>query len=447
MTFRRLAYLMWVPLVTLTVGSVLLHRAKLTSHVFESPWLLAMWGISLGFVLVQLVLAWRQKPFTVTRRQSAQLAALKVTVVIPCYNEDPAILDRTIYSLFRQTRPPNHVVVTDDGSTCDYTAVRARWERQESAATRFTWVRQANAGKKHAQAAGWERDPDADVIVTIDSDSALDQRAIEEGLKPFAHADVVSVAGLEMAYNYGTNLLTRAIAARSLAFQLFTMSAQSTANGNVIINPGAFSLYRGWLIRKVTPAYLGETFFGVPVTLGDDTALTMFALCYGRAVHQPTAVSMPVYPETVSHHLRQWTRWMRASTIRTFWRVRYLPVTSYGWVFVVYQMWAFFTSVAITVAIPLAWPATKGLAIAGLIALIVWPWAIAVRLATVRRSDQGLVAKLAGIALMPVAAMWYLLVLRQIRFYGIATCYRQGWVTRDKVEVTIREDVLAGEMA
>jgi hypothetical protein len=68
---------MWVPLVTLTVGSVLLHRAKLTSHVFESPWLLAMWGISLGFVLVQLVLAWRQKPFTVTRRQSSQLAGLK----------------------------------------------------------------------------------------------------------------------------------------------------------------------------------------------------------------------------------------------------------------------------------------------------------------------------------------------------------------------------------
>ena len=35
-------------------------------------------------------------------------------------------------------------------------------------------------------------------------------------------------------------------------------------------------------VRKIVPAYLGETFFGVPVTLGDDTALTMFALCHGR---------------------------------------------------------------------------------------------------------------------------------------------------------------------
>ena len=447
MTFRRLPYLMWVPLLAITAGSIMLHRAKLTLGAFDSPWLLAMWGISVGFVLVQLVLAWRQKPFTVTRRQSAQLAAMKVTVVIPCYNEDPPILDRTIYSLFRQTRLPEHVVVVDDGSTSDYTTVRARWEQLRPAGTQFTWVRQANAGKKHAQATAWACDLDADVFVTIDSDSALDQRAIEEGLKPFADPGIVSVAGLEMAYNYGKNLLTRAIAARSLGFQLFAMSAQSTANGNVIINPGAFSLYRAWLIRKIVPAYLGETFFGVPVTLGDDTALTMFALCNGRAVHQPTAVSMPVYPEKLSHHLRQWTRWMRASTIRTFWRIRYLPIRSYGWVFVVYQQWSFFASVAVSLAIPLAWPATRSLAIAGGIALLVWPWAVAVRLATVRRSDQSLGAKLAGIALMPVAAMWYLLVLRQIRFYGIATCYRQGWVTRKKVEVTISEHVLVGEMA
>ena len=36
-----------------------------------------------------------------------------------------------------------------------------------------------------------------------------------------------------------------------------------------------------------------------------------------------------------------------------------------------------------------------------------------------------------------VAALWYLLVLRQIRFYGMATCHRQGWITRKKVEVTL----------
>lgn len=282
-------------------------------------------------------------------------------------------------------------------------------------------------------------DHEADVFVTIDSDSALDHRAIDEGLKPFADPRVVSVAGLETAINIDKNLLTRAIGHRSLVFQLLAMSSQSVAGGSVLINPGAFSLYWAPLIRKIVPAYLGETFFGVPVTLGDDTALTMYALLHGRAVHQPSAVSMPVYPETLPHHLRQWVRWMRASTIRMLWRTRYLPVLSYGWFFTVYTMCSFLVSVSISVAVAVAavWPASETLLYASLAALIIWPWSIAFRLATVRRSDQGPVSKAIGILLLPLAALWYLLVLRQIRFYGIATCWRQEWVTRKKVEVRL----------
>ena len=217
-----------------------------------------------------------------------------------------------------------------------------------------------------------------------------------------------------MAYNLRTNLLTRAIGVRSLAFQLFTMSAQSVAAGNVIINPGAFSLYRGWLIHQILPAYLGEKFLGTPVTLGDDTGLTMFALD-GRAVHQPTTVSMPAYPEKLSHHLRQWTRWMRASTIRTLWRMRYLRLRSYAFWFVLYQQYAFFASVAVSVAVPLAWPASRNIVIDGIIALIFWPLAVATRLFTLRRSDIRWSAWLSSVALLPVAALWYQLVLRQIR--------------------------------
>lgn len=402
--------------------------------------------MALSFVLVQLVMSWSQKPITATRRQQAQLAGLRVAVVIPCYNEDPKILDRTIYSLFHQTRVPDHVAVTDDGSKVDYTEVRTWWEANHPPGTEFTWIRQANAGKKHAQAAAFNSDPYADIFVTIDSDSALDRRAIEEGIKPFANPKIMSVAGLETAINHSTNLLTRAMSARSIAFQLFAMSAQSVAGGNVLINPGAFSLYRAPLIRHVLPAYLGETMFGVPVILGDDTMLTTFALCFGRAVHQPSAVSMPVYPEKLSHHLRQWTRWMRGSTIRTLWRIRYLPVTSYGWLYVLYTMFGFFSSVAISVGEVMAWPASAHLLLASVVALIVWPLAVAVRLATVRRSDQSAWQKLACIALLPAAGLWYLLVLRQIRIYGIATSARQSWVTRGEVEVRISDPVPAGEL-
>lgn len=425
-----------VPLTMIAAGSLYLHRRALGATSPTADLMYCVWALSLGFVLAQLALAWLQRPFTVSEAQQAKLDRLAVAAVIPCYNEDPAILDRTIYSLFAQTRPLDWVIVVDDGSTENYAAIRARWEAEPSG-TEFVWIRQDNQGKKHAQAAAFRAIPQADVYATMDSDSALERRAIEEGLKPFADREVVSVAGLEMAYNLTTNLLTRSMGMRSLAFQLFTMSAQSVAGGNVVINPGAFSLYRGWLIHRILPAYTGERFFGIPVTLGDDTALTLFALLHGRAVHQPTAVAMPVYPETLSHHLRQWTRWMRASTIRTLWRIRYLRPRSYAWWFVLYQQYAFFASVAVSLAVPFAWPATRNLIFASGVALIAWPIAVAMRLITVHRTDVRWSAWLASVGLLPCAALWYLLVLRQIRFYGMATCHRQGWITRKKVEVTL----------
>ena len=405
----------------------------LTGSAGGDPWATGAWAVGVAFMTAQIALSWFQRPYVTTRGQDAGLARLWVSVVVPCYNEDPVILDRVLSAISQQTRLPQHVIVVDDGSDperCDYTEIRDWWQEHMPEGTAFTWIRQDNAGKKHAQAAAWRAGWDADVYVTIDSDSALARNAIEEGLKPFADEEIVASAGLETAWNYGRNLLTRAIAARSLTFQLTSMSGQSVAGGSVLICPGAFTIYRGWLIRKVMPAYLGETFLGVPVTLGDDTALTTFALTFGKVVHQPTAVAMNVYPETVPHHLKQWTRWMRASTIRTFWRLRYLPLSCYGWWLTAWQQCAFLASVAVTIAIPLGWPATSHLAVAIGLLLVSSPLALAARLGKLKRSDQTCAQKLAGVALLPVAALWFLLVLRQIRFWGMATCYRQSWVTR-----------------
>lgn len=424
--------------VALVLGwSLAMHWLIAGQIVSGNPFAAAVWVLALGLMAGQMVLCWCQKPFTTTPEQDAELDLLHVAVVVPCKNEAPAIIDRVLYSIAGQTRLPQHVIVVDDGSDakeCDYGEVREWWEAHMPC--RFTWIRQENAGKRRAQAPAWRHDWDAGIWVTIDSDSALEDRALEEALKPFASHEVVSVTGLETAYNHSRNLLTRAVSARALSFQLSAMSAQSVAGGSVLINPGAFSLYRGWLIRKVMGAYLGETFLGVPVTLGDDTALTTFALTEGKAVHQPTAISMNVYPQTLSHHLRQWTRWMRASAFRTLWRVRYLfRCAPYGWVFTVWQIWATLTGAAIAIAIPAGWPATRPIAVAMGLSLLVLPFSLAVRLACVSRSDQGRWQKLGAIALLPFAALWFLLVLRQVRWYGMATCHRQGWVTRGKVEV------------
>lgn len=130
-------------------------------------------------------------------------------MIIPCYNEDPALLARVLESCRWQTRQPDAVVVTDDGSTVSYAEVQAAYPD-------VIWLRTVNRGKKHAQSEGFREVPWADIFLTLDSDSALERRAIEEGLKPFADPRVQSVAAVEMASNWRKDILTRAIS-RSLA--------------------------------------------------------------------------------------------------------------------------------------------------------------------------------------------------------------------------------------
>jgi hyaluronan synthase len=337
-------------------------------------------------------------------------------------------------SLFLQNRLPDRVQVVDDGSSVGYEEVRIWWTLHHPSAVEFSWARQDNAGKKCAQASTFHNDP-ADVFVTLDSDTVLEERALDEGLKPFADARVQSVAGLELAWNWDRNFLTRINSTRQLVWQLVTCSAQSVAWGNVLINRGTFALYRGQLVRDVLPAYVGETFWGRPIKLGDDTFLTTMALCRGRAIQQPSAVCLTMYPENVSHQMRQWTRWMRGTTLRTFWRLRYLRVTSWGWVYTVLSLWWFLASLAITVVLAALWPKSATYTQAMLSAGLLWAWALGSRLMIVRRSDQSFWGRLGAAVLAPAAAFWVFAVLRFVRVYGTLTFLRQGWTTRGQVEV------------
>lgn len=418
-------------------------------------WFIVSWqhyqGLALTWMMyfvltaAQWSIAWRERPFVVTPRQQDRLDRMRVTVNVPLYNEDPVVVDRVLYALFRQTRLPDRVEVVDDGSNVDYIEVRDWWRAHHPAAVEFSWIRQENLGKKRAQARTFRGDP-ADVFVTLDSDTALAARALEEGLKPFADRRVQSVAGLELAWNHDRNLLTRLNSIRQLSWQLITCSAQNVLGGSVLINRGTYALYRGALVRDVLPAYVNETFFGHTVMLADDTFLTTMALCRGRAVQQPSAVCLAMYPETSSHQMRQWIRWMRGTTIRNFWRLRYLPMRSWGWLYTVISLWWFLTSLAITVISFLDWPASAGYTDAMIAASAMWSWGMATRIFVIKRSDQDWLGSIGSLALAAGAAAWVYVLLRPLRIYGTVTCLRQEWTTRTgKVEVRADELVMEAE--
>jgi hyaluronan synthase len=400
--------------------------------------------LSFIFTLAFIALVWQmilcnlERPYKVTAAQSGELRRLRTLVHVPVYNEDAAYLGQCLTSVFRQTWLPGFVSVTDDGSAVDYTEAKAAFLAQAAAAgVPAEWIRTPNQGKRHAQGVAVSRHPETDVFITVDSDTTLDPRAIEEGLKPLADPRVHSVAGMILPRNSQKNLLTRVIDMWWTPSQLVDRSSLS-AMGAVLVNSGVLAFYRGALMRDNLDGYLNETFFGRPVEFSDDSILTMYALERGKAVQQPTSFAFTAMPENMSHHARQYVRWMRGATIRSFWRFRYLRASGYafwahviGWVQWVLATCIFWTLFAVEPVI------TRRPDWALLVVPVLIAYGQGLRYFTVRRSDQSRWSQLATYMLTPVTALWVFFGLRVIRWYGMATCLRTGWGTRKKVEVSL----------
>ena len=126
-------------------------------------------------------------------------------------------------------------------------------------------------------------------------------------------------------------------------------------------------------------------------------------------------------------------------TIRNFWRLRYLPVFSYGWLMSVLSWWQFFVSWAAYLMVFVVRPAEGHLSIAPVLIILLSSYLVALRNLLIRRSDHSPLQTLDTWLLAPLNLAWSLVVLRPARIYGTLTCSNNGWGTRGKVEVGIAD--------
>lgn len=405
------------------------------------------WAFLSLTILAASALSWTEQPKRASARRQARLDDLLVTVNVPVYNEDPAALRLVIHSLLSQTRLPDRIQIVDDGSDkYDYVAVRA--ELYQAAAfcpdIEASWVRTErtpDSGKRAAQAVTFGSDHQADVFVTIDSDTVLDRRAIEEGLKPFADPQVASVAAVLLVYNVSSNILTRFTEIWLCIYQLGIRAAWSRL-GRVLINSGGLAFYRASVVRAALPAYLNQTFFSRQVRFSDDSMLTFFSLLSGKTVQQPTCFAFTVMPEAVNHHFRQQLRWMRGSIIQSFWWFRYLPLFGLAW-WLVMLAWVSFTLTTalwtwLFIVAPLVeWrPPT----LPSLFFVVFVGYVVSLRCLMIKRSDQTFLSRLAAYAGLPLIGIWGVTILRALQLYSMVTCLEASWGTREKVEVTLGQD-------
>lgn len=417
------------------------HLVFLLIHQGYIP-LLPLWAATFVISTLPLFLNWLDRPYTATLLDQRRLNRLNVVLVIPVYNEDPFALDRCIYSAWNSARPPNIIHVHEDGPPKDpmvqaaYDRLHSYWTTQ-AGATRVFWTRSpVNEGKKAAQCHGFLAHRDADIFVTADSDTLLEYHCIEEALKPFADPGIAAVAAIEEVMNKRACWLTMVAAARNTLTQLVNWGTQSVF-GDVLIVRGTAGFYRAQNVLEFIPAYLGETLLGVPVKLGDDSFLTLMSRMRGRVVQQTSAFCLPIYPETLSHHFRQWLRWSRGGSIRNYWRIRYLPKNSWGWWWTVMAYYFTFGSLFLPVFFIVEWPATDHLLAYLGLSVMVWTYATSVHVLRVQREGESALFRLGTVLAYPAGLLWSMYALRPVRLYGLFTPWKQGWVTRQAgVEVS-----------
>jgi N-acetylglucosaminyltransferase len=170
-----------------------------------------------------------------------------VDVVIPCFNEDPALLEACCRSVAGQDYPgPLRIWLVDDGSR-NRAALLPVYERWGD---RGVGVRllDRNTGKRAAQDEAVRRGS-GELVVLMDSDTVLAPDAIRHAAACFADEQVGAVSGSIGVLNAPTNLLTRLIHHRyRLRFQV-----ERPAQGfftSLLCCSGPFAVYRRSLLTE-----------------------------------------------------------------------------------------------------------------------------------------------------------------------------------------------------
>ena len=166
---------------------------------------------------------------------------LKISILIPCHNEELGIR-QCIQSCLNQTRKPDQILVVNDGSTDGSAAVLKEFGDAIEGVT----LPRATGNKSFAQEKGLKFIT-GDAFIATDGDTLLDERFVELIEKDLEDPEVAAVSGYVVSRKY--NWLT---ACRELDYvigQDLHKVAQSNINFLFVI-PGCAGVFRTKLFKK-----------------------------------------------------------------------------------------------------------------------------------------------------------------------------------------------------
>jgi N-acetylglucosaminyltransferase len=231
-----------------------------------------------------------------------------VDVVVPCFNEDPDVLRHCLDSILGQSYEGSlRLWVVDDGSS-NRSALEAVYDRF-AADPRCELIRQPyNRGKRLAQDAA-VRQGKAEIVVNIDSDTAVSPDALQRIVTLFRDPQIAMATGNVRPSNQDANSLTSLMEVRYRLLFEVERGAQSHFD-SVLCCSGSFSAYRRSAIQNVWSQYVGHSPVSIP---GEDLHLTVRLLAKDySSQYEPRAMAETQVPTTLRAYVRQQLRWNRS---------------------------------------------------------------------------------------------------------------------------------------
>ncbi len=232
-----------------------------------------------------------------------------VTFVIPCMNEEQAIY-ATIENCFKAAYPEEkkEVIVINDGSTDGTLKEIIRAKATYPALVVVNW--KENRGKRHGMAEGFRR-ATGEIVVQLDSDSYIEPSTFPALIEPFQNPEVGAVSAHTDPSNSDENMITKMQAAYYFMSFRILKAAESTFH-MVFCCSGCASAYRTSAVMPILDEWLEETFLGLPVTWGDDRAITNQVIkCGYRTLYTNEVQAYTIVPNNVKQFLKQQIRWKK----------------------------------------------------------------------------------------------------------------------------------------
>jgi hyaluronan synthase len=342
-------------------------------------------------------------------------ASGRVLAIVPCYNEDSALVHAVVRSLLQQSILPDDIRVIDDGSvvpieTFDDPLV--------------TWHRIPNSGKREAQAHILKMfaPGEFDFIFTVDSDSVVDDDALEHMLRAMKDERVQAATGMILVRNWNENFITRLTDINVVTSCLLFRMARSWL-GIVSPTSGALALYRSAVVYDNLDDYLSSG------TVGDDRRLSFYALLRGQVVGVTESVVCTQLPTTWHDVFMQRMRWSKSAWLGSGFvitNLRLLAMVFYVLPLVFTLAWPFVTAALTTLAIRDGNPVL-------FYGLVWWVVCSVTQTAIYAMYRPGFTRRQRWVqfSLSPLYPLFGLLVLRPAAYWALTKLKSTSWHTRE----------------